>query len=118
MLRDAQNYEALAQTASEQILEWKQSGRTDLLKLVFAENNSQVAANTLMKESYYMRPGSDLTKPDIFEYRTTLPRYLYALTVRLSVVALEQPQFRKFSAYTDEFKTHVAWLKQVPAKKE
>jgi hypothetical protein len=62
-----------------------------------------------------MRPGSTPTAPDIFEYRTTLLPYLYALTVRLAVVAVEQPHFRRFSAYTDEFKTHVAWLKQVPA---
>jgi hypothetical protein len=31
---------------------------------------------------------------------------------------MEQPQFRKFSAYTDEFKTHVAWLKQIPGRME
>lgn len=118
MLRDVQKYEALAQTASEQLLEWQQTGKTDANKLALAENNSQTAANTLLQSGYYMRPGSAPGQPDIFEYRTTLLPYLYALTVRLGVVAVEQPQFRKFSAYTDEFQNHVAWLKQIPAQLE
>jgi hypothetical protein len=118
MLQDVQQYEAQAQTASQQIREWKQTGKTDPNKLANAENNSQIAANTLMQPSYYMRPGQKAGDPDIFEYRTTLLPYLYALTVRLGVVAMEQPQFRKFSAYTDEFNNHVAWLKQIPARLE
>jgi hypothetical protein len=36
----------------------------------------------------------------------------------LGVVALEQPQFRRFPAYTDEFRKHVAWLNQIPTLME
>jgi hypothetical protein len=118
LLRDAQTNEALAQSASDLLREWQQTGKTDHGKLLDAARDSLIAANTLMKEGFYLRPGSDASKPDVFEYRTTLPRYLYALTVRLGVVAVEQPQFRKFSAYTDEFKAHVAWLKQIPGRME
>jgi hypothetical protein len=114
LLQKVQQNEAMAQTASQQILEWVQTGKTDPNKLSNAENNSQLAANILMQQSYYMRPGGGPNDPDIFEYRTTLLPYLYALTVRLGVVILEQPQFRRFSSYTDEFNNHVTWLKQIP----
>jgi hypothetical protein len=114
MLRDVQRYQALALTASQEIGEWTQTGKTDPLKLANADNNSQLAANTLMQPSFYMRPADVPTAPDIFEYRTTVLPYLYALTVRLGVVALEQPRFRQFSAYTDEFHNHAAWLQRIP----
>jgi hypothetical protein len=39
-----------------------------------------------------------------------LVSYLYALTVRMAVVAVEQPGFRNDSAYRSEFQQHLAWL--------
>lgn len=117
-LQKVQGYEAQAHTAAQQLGEWKQTGKSNSQKLANAENNSQIAANSLKQQSFYMRPGAGPDAPDIFEYRPALLPYLYALTVRLAVVALEQPHFRRFSAYTDEFKDQVAWLKQLPALME
>jgi hypothetical protein len=117
-LQRVQEYQAMSQTAGQQLEEWLQTGRTDEGKLASAENNSQLAANALRSDSLYVRPGALVGDPDVFEYRATLLPYLYGLTMRIAVVASEHPTFRSLSAYTDEFAQHASWLKQLIAKME
>jgi hypothetical protein len=110
-----QGYEAQAQTASEQLATWQQTGRTNALLLASADNNSQIAANALKESAYYYRPAQTAGAPDIFDARSALLAYLYALTVRLSIVRAENPNYRTLTAYQQEFFQHTTWLQQIPS---
>jgi hypothetical protein len=111
-LQEAQKSEAMAQTANQQLAQWIQTKR-NVGTLNDAENNSHLAANQLRQESLYLRPGPQENSPDIFDPRPALVPYMYALTVRLGVVAVSQPNFRQLKSFTDEFKSHAIWLEQI-----
>jgi hypothetical protein len=92
---------ALADTASAQLADWHAGGMSNATLLSQADDNSRNAANVIKDDAtLFSRPAATANAPEVFEYRMALPQYLYAVTVRMAVIAAQHPQLATESSAT------------------
>jgi hypothetical protein len=103
---------ALANSAIEQANEWVQTGKTGP-QIGFALNDSLNAMNALSNSAYWYRLGLNSGDAPIFDPRMALNAYLAALTARVGVLAIYQPNYRSVAEYRSEFQTQLNWLNQL-----
>ncbi|WP_344903567.1 hypothetical protein [Actinomadura meridiana] len=87
----------LSRTAADQASAWVAGDRTDALLRAQADDNSRVAANSILEgNSFFLRPGPG---GETFDHRVAIPVYLYVLTVRLGVmITINRPiRFNKLA---------------------
>jgi hypothetical protein len=114
-LTDIEAVRAVADTAADQIAEWKYRGKKDVFLLNEALDHSLTAANTMRESTaFFLRPG-DGESDMVFDYRSALPAYLYVLTVRRAVLFLAQPDFRTDPVIQNELSKQVARLDEILA---
>ena len=108
--RDLDGLRGRARTAMDELNSWAADGRKDPLLRSNADNNSRLAANTLLEgDSYFYRP--DPNSPEsVFDHRLAYIAYVYVLTVRFGVIAGLNPQYREDRLAREELTRHAARL--------
>ncbi|MER5641785.1 tetratricopeptide repeat protein [Kitasatospora sp. NPDC002227] len=107
---DLDTVRAQARTAVEQLNQWVADGRTDPLLRADADNNSRLAANTLLEgDSYFYRPDPN-SPTSVFDHRLAFIAYAYALTVRYGVISALNLQYRNNPLARAELAGHAARL--------
>ncbi|WP_039936572.1 tetratricopeptide repeat protein [Streptomyces himastatinicus] len=108
--RDLDGLRGRARTAMDELNAWVADGRKDPLLRSNADNNSRLAANTLLEgDSYFYRP--DPNAPEsVFDHRLAYIAYVYVLTVRFGVIAGLNPQYREDRLAREELTRHAARL--------
>ncbi|AEM85709.1 tetratricopeptide repeat protein [Streptomyces violaceusniger] len=108
--RDLEGLRGRARTAMDELSAWVADGRKDPLLRSNADNNSRLAANTLLEgDSYFYRP--DPNAPEsVFDHRLAYIAYVYVLTVRFGVIAGLNPQYREDRLAREELTRHAARL--------
>ncbi|MBL1112852.1 tetratricopeptide repeat protein [Streptomyces sp. 110] len=108
--RDLDGLRGRARTAIDELNSWAAGGRKDPLLRSNADDNSRLAANTLLEgDSYFYRP--DPNAPEsVFDHRLAYIAYVYVLTVRFGVIAGLNPQFREDRLAREELTRHAARL--------
>ncbi|MEV4001832.1 hypothetical protein [Actinomadura sp. NPDC049753] len=101
----------LSRTAADQASAWVAGDRTDALLRAQADDNSRVAANSILEgNSFFLRP---VPGGETFDHRIAIPVYLYVLTVRLGVmITITRPvRFNKLAR--EEIRRHadrLGWI--------
>ncbi|MFD8863212.1 tetratricopeptide repeat protein [Streptomyces sp. NPDC059590] len=108
--RDLDGLRGKARTAMDELNSWVAGGRRDPLLRANADNNSRLAANTLLEgDSFFYRP--DANSPEsVFDHRLAYVAYVYVLTVRFGVIAGLNPQYREDRLAREELTRHAARL--------
>ncbi|MFI0777396.1 tetratricopeptide repeat protein [Streptomyces sp. NPDC021212] len=108
--RDLEGLRGRARTATDELSAWVAGGRKDPFLRSNADNNSRLAANTLLEgDSYFYRP--DPNSPEsVFDHRLAHIAYVYVLTVRFGVIAGLNPQYRDDRLAREELTRHAARL--------
>ncbi|RNG38595.1 tetratricopeptide repeat protein [Streptomyces botrytidirepellens] len=108
--RDLDGLRGRARTAMDELNAWVADGRKDPLLRSNADNNSRLAANTLLEgDSYFYRPDPN-TPESVFDHRLAYIAYVYVLTVRFGVIAGLNPQYREDRLAREELTRHAARL--------
>ncbi|MGY0056352.1 tetratricopeptide repeat protein [Streptomyces sp. LZ34] len=108
--RDLDGLRGRARTATDELNSWVAGGRKDPLLRSNADNNSRLAANTLLEgDSFFYRPDPNSSE-SVFDHRLAYIAYVYALTVRFGVIAGLNPQYREDRLAREELARHAARL--------
>ena len=118
-----QNFETQAQDASVRLSEWVAKGSSDQSLIASIDQESSEAAMALTNSAYWYRASSVAGGNPVFDLRNALLSYLYALSVRLSVIQAEDPNYRCADTnpaipctmpYTNELQAHLSFLDSLP----